>query len=92
MFSELIDKHGPSDWLDPLMDSLGPYIQLQLGGTPVIRIGSLLNAYLCLKPQPFSESKAFIGFALRFFFLKDAELTTEIADMANMLEVFSKCV
>ena len=32
-FSELIDKHGRNDWLDPIMDSLGPYIQLQLGGT-----------------------------------------------------------
>ncbi|KAM0793877.1 hypothetical protein BDR22DRAFT_816076 [Usnea florida] len=30
-FSELIDKHGRHDWLDPVMDNLGPYIQLQLG-------------------------------------------------------------
>ena len=33
MFSELIDKHGRNGWLDPVMDSLGPYVQLQLGGT-----------------------------------------------------------
>ena len=31
--SELIDKHGRNDWLDPVMASLGPYVQLQLGGT-----------------------------------------------------------
>ena len=31
-FSELIDKHGPHDWLDPVKDSLGPHIQLQIGG------------------------------------------------------------
>ena len=37
MFSELIDKHGRNDWLDPVMDSLGPYIQLQLSGTFTFR-------------------------------------------------------
>lgn len=37
MFSELIDKHGRHDWLDPVLDSLGPYIQLQLGGTSTFR-------------------------------------------------------
>lgn len=29
--SELIDKHGRTDWLEPLIDNLGPYLQLQLG-------------------------------------------------------------
>ncbi|MCJ1335925.1 hypothetical protein MMC09_001199 [Bachmanniomyces sp. S44760] len=28
---ELIDKHGKDQWLEPLVDELGPYIQLQLG-------------------------------------------------------------
>ena len=28
---ELIDKHGRDGWLDPLVEKLGPYIQLQLG-------------------------------------------------------------
>lgn len=32
-FSEVIDKHGKKDWIDPVMDNFGPYIQLQLGGT-----------------------------------------------------------
>ncbi|KAL3417389.1 hypothetical protein PVAG01_11389 [Phlyctema vagabunda] len=27
---ELMDKHGNNDWLEPLMDDLGPYIQLQV--------------------------------------------------------------
>lgn len=30
-FAELIDKHGRENWLEPLIDELGPYIQLQLG-------------------------------------------------------------
>ena len=36
MFSELIDKHGRKDWLDPVMENLGPYIQLQLGGMSLL--------------------------------------------------------
>ena len=28
---ELIDKHGREDWLEPLIDELGPFLQLQLG-------------------------------------------------------------
>ena len=28
---ELIDKYGPDGWIEPLMDELGPFIQLQLG-------------------------------------------------------------
>jgi hypothetical protein len=27
---ELMDKHGPDDWLGPLMDELGPFIQVQI--------------------------------------------------------------
>lgn len=28
---DLVDKHGRDQWLDPLLDELGPYLQLQLG-------------------------------------------------------------
>lgn len=30
-FGELIDKHGRDNWLEPLLEDLGPYIQLQIG-------------------------------------------------------------
>lgn len=30
-FGELIDKYGRNDWLEPVIDHLGRYIQLQLG-------------------------------------------------------------
>lgn len=30
-FGEIIDKHGRESWLEPLVDELGPYIQLQVG-------------------------------------------------------------
>ena len=29
--SELIDKHGSENWIEPFMQEMGPYIQLQLG-------------------------------------------------------------
>ncbi|KAL8674868.1 MAG: hypothetical protein Q9168_000754 [Polycauliona sp. 1 TL-2023] len=29
-FGELVDKHGRKHWLEPLLDELGPFIQLQL--------------------------------------------------------------
>lgn len=28
---ELVDKYGDDSWLEPLLDNLGPYIQLQMG-------------------------------------------------------------
>lgn len=30
-FGELIDRHGPDNWLEPLINDLGPFVQLQLG-------------------------------------------------------------
>ena len=30
-FSELIDRHGRHDWLEPALDHIGPYAQLQVG-------------------------------------------------------------
>ncbi|KAL8722824.1 MAG: hypothetical protein Q9225_000773 [Loekoesia sp. 1 TL-2023] len=29
-FGELVDKHGRHHWIEPLLDQLGPYVQLQL--------------------------------------------------------------
>lgn len=37
MFSELIDKYGRDHWLEPVMDSMGPYVQLQIGGMSTVR-------------------------------------------------------
>ena len=31
MLSELVVRHGQDDWLEPLLDEVGPWIQLQLG-------------------------------------------------------------
>lgn len=29
-FGELIDKHGRAHWLEPLIEDVGPFLQLQL--------------------------------------------------------------
>lgn len=29
-FGELIDKHGRNHWLEPLLDEVGPFIQVQM--------------------------------------------------------------
>lgn len=30
-FRELIDRHGGDNWIEPVIDELGPIVQLQLG-------------------------------------------------------------
>lgn len=30
-FGELVDRHGGDSWIEPLIDDLGPFVQLQLG-------------------------------------------------------------
>lgn len=62
MFSELIDKHGPHDWLDPLMDTLGPSVQLQLGGTSTLRSKYLLNLHSNWNYEIRSDSIILVGF------------------------------
>ena len=45
-FGELIDRHGREGWLDPLVEELGPYIQLQLGD--IANLLEVLAKYLIL--------------------------------------------
>ena len=40
-FGELIDKHGNENWLEPLMQGMGPHLQLQLGD-----IGNMLEVFV----------------------------------------------
>ena len=30
-WGEMIEKYGREEWLEPVLDELGPYLQLQLG-------------------------------------------------------------
>ena len=47
---ELIDKHGREDWLDPLIDELGPYIQLQVGD-----IANMLEVFMKSASVPMND-------------------------------------
>lgn len=40
-FGELIDKHGDQNWVEPLMQEIGPHLQLQLGD-----IGNMLEVFV----------------------------------------------
>ena len=44
---ELIDKHGREEWLDHLIDELGPHIQLQVGD-----IANMLEVFMKSVPVP----------------------------------------
>lgn len=48
---ELIDKHGRNDWLDPLIESLGPQIQLQLGD--LANMLEVFSKSVCCSSLPF---------------------------------------
>ncbi len=48
-FGELVDKHGSEHWLEPLMEDLGPYVQLQLGD--VANTLEVLDKWITRIPQ-----------------------------------------
>ena len=48
--AEFIDRHGRDDWLDPLLDALGPYIQLQVGDLADL-LEMLANFYTWKSPR-----------------------------------------
>lgn len=51
---ELIDKHGPDNWAEPLVTELGPYAQLQLDD--LVNMLEVLSKYVSNVP--------FIAFAI----------------------------
>ncbi|KAF6226057.1 hypothetical protein HO173_012547 [Letharia columbiana] len=77
MFSELIDKHGRNDWLDPVMDSLGPYVQLQLGDMAnMLEVFS--NFYHWKHPKKTVASLYFFASCLLVSVLTDMEFCMQI--------------
>ena len=51
-FGELIDKHGRDSWLEPLLEDLGPYIQLQIGD-----IANMLEVFHKSVSDQFSKTR-----------------------------------
>ena len=54
-WSELLDRHGRHEWMEPLLDDLGPMIQLQLGDL-VNFLEVLSNFYTWERPYKTAET------------------------------------
>ncbi|KAL2037723.1 hypothetical protein N7G274_009448 [Stereocaulon virgatum] len=77
-FGELIDKHGRNDWLEPVIDHLGPYIQLQLGDMAnMLEVFS--NFYHWKSPRKTIAS---------LFFFASCALVSTCADMGFSMKIF----
>ena len=59
---EIIDKHGRDSWLEPLVDELGPYIQLQLGD--IANILEVIHKLVMGNPRKATILKIHIAFTI----------------------------
>lgn len=76
-FGEIIDKHGRDSWLEPLINELGPYIQLQLGDVANM-LEVFHNFYHWKSPRKTAASLTFIAACL---------LVSVFADMAFCMRI-----
>ncbi|KAI9676426.1 MAG: hypothetical protein M1817_000583 [Caeruleum heppii] len=76
-FGELVDKHGKDDWLGPVIEHLGPYIQVQLGDLANI-LEAMSNFYRWRSPR---KTAASLTFLVACF------LVTAIADMEFCMKI-----
>ena len=76
-FSELIDKHGRSNWIEPLMADLGPYVQLQLGD-----LANMLEVF-----SNFYHWKSPRKTAATLIFFTSCLLVSLFADMAFCMKI-----
>ena len=75
--SELIDKHGHNEWLDPFMEAFGPHIQLQIGDLATL-LEVLFNFYNWKSPRK--------TFGTLFFFAV-CVLVTLLTDMRYCVKI-----
>lgn len=76
-WGELIQRHGKSDWLEPLLDELGPMIQLQLGDLANL-LEVLVNFHRHERPRMTRAT---------LFLFSCCLLTTLVADMAFCMKL-----
>ncbi len=76
-WGELVEQHGRTEWIEPLLDELGPYLQLQLGDiTDLLEV--LSNFYRWKSPWKTAETVAFLCCCL---------LITLLTDMAFCMKI-----
>ena len=76
-WGEMVQKHGREDWIEPLLDELGPLIQLQLGDLANF-LEILANFYTWVIPRKTAAS-------IFFFFV--CFLITVLADMRYCVKI-----
>jgi hypothetical protein len=77
-WSELVAQHGRKHWIEPLLDELGPYLQLQLGDLANL-LEVLVNFYRWKSPWKTAETLFCFGCCL---------LVTLLTDMAFCMKIF----
>jgi hypothetical protein len=76
-WGELVERHGRKDWIEPLLNDLGPYIQLQLGDlTDILEV--LTNFYRWKAPWKTAETLFFFGCCLLITLLTDMAFCVKI--------------
>lgn len=76
-WGELVEQNGRRDWIEPLLDELGPYIQLQLGDLAHL-LEVLTNFYRWKSPWKTAETLFFFGCCLLITFLTDMAFCMKI--------------
>jgi hypothetical protein len=76
-WGELIQKHGKDDWVEPLLDELGPVIQRQMGDLADY-LEVLVNFYRHERPNKTMASLLFFGSCLTITLLADMEFCMKL--------------
>lgn len=76
-FGELVDKHGRHHWIEPLLDELGPYVQLQLND-----LANMLEVFVNFHAWAYPRKTA-----ATLIFLAVCFLLTVLTDMAFCVKI-----
>jgi hypothetical protein len=76
-WGELIQRHGKDDWIEPLLDELGPLIQRQLGDLADY-LEVLINFRRHERPDKTMASLVFFGSCLAITLLADMEFCMKV--------------
>lgn len=72
-WGELVQRHGGSDWVEPLLDGIGPHLQMQLGDLSIF-FERVQNFYRWEEPRQTWLTLFMFSTALLFLLLASTEL------------------
>lgn len=76
-FVELVDRHGHHDWLNPVMQDIGPYAQIQIGDLANM-LECLMNFYAWKRPRKTLATLTFFSTCLLLTLATDMEYCMNI--------------